>query len=193
MNFTDGKFWMRCLIFVAHAVIMLGHKQKLMVGSGDKPRDPLYSQAKAYLAFGAMLLGHAYFIWHSTQEEFIENDALFYTGAVIFVAGAALRLWAVRLLGHFFTYEIGIRSTHKIIENGPYALIRHPSYTGYLIMLLGAGLSCSSWLFVTWAILSALSFLVIRIYQEERMLVSHFGDQYREYQKRTWRLIPYLF
>jgi protein-S-isoprenylcysteine O-methyltransferase Ste14 len=63
-----------------------------------------------------------------------------------FIGGLALRLWAVLSLGRFFKVTVSIQEGHRVIRSGPYRLVRHPSYSGLLIALLGLGLALETWL-----------------------------------------------
>jgi len=76
---------------------------------------------------------------------------------------------------------------------GPYRFLRHPSYTGMLMILLGLGLASRTWLGTV--IILALFSLVIsyRIRVEEDALKAEFGTEYLEYAKKTKRLFPFLF
>src|SRR6266496_2678179 len=71
---------------------------------------------------------------------------LFWLGILLINAGIALRLYAIHVLGASFTTAVAVAPEQTVIEAGPYRLIRHPSYTGLLITLLGLGLSSTNWL-----------------------------------------------
>ena len=71
---------------------------------------------------------------------------LFWLGILLINAGIALRLYAIHVLGASFTTTVAVAPEQTVIETGPYRLIRHPSYTGLLITLLGLGLSSTNWL-----------------------------------------------
>ena len=115
-----------------------------------------------------------------------------YIGIALIFFGIAFRHWAILILGRFFSDDIGIQPGQKVVDNGPYRLIRHPSYTGILIIQLGIGLAVQS--------LAAMIIIVIafglvfghRIAVEEKLLVSELGESYVAYMNRTKRLIPFL-
>ena len=71
---------------------------------------------------------------------------LFWLGILLINAGIAFRLYAIHVLGASFTTAVAVAPEQTVIETGPYRLIRHPSYTGLLIMFLGFGLSYTNWL-----------------------------------------------
>lgn len=117
---------------------------------------------------------------------------LFWLGLLLIYAGIALRLYAITVLGAFFTTAVAVAPEQTVIEAGPYRLIRHPSYTGFLITLLGFGLSLTNWLSLLVIMGCALMGLSYRIHVEERVLQEHLGQRYQEYMQHTKRLIPFV-
>ena len=117
---------------------------------------------------------------------------LFWLGILLINAGIALRLYAIHVLGASFTTAVAVASEQTVIETGPYRLIRHPSYTGFLITLLGLGLSSTNWLSLVVLMGCALIGLSYRIHVEEHVLKEHLGQRYQEYMRRTKRLIPFV-
>jgi protein-S-isoprenylcysteine O-methyltransferase Ste14 len=112
-------------------------------------------------------------------------------GLAIGLGGAALLMWASHYLGRFLVHEAAIFPDHTLITTGPYRLIRHPIYSGYLALLLGSGLGMLNiWLLLLWP----LSFIGIRIQAgaEERLLDLRFGQAYQRYANSTGMLVPWL-
>jgi protein-S-isoprenylcysteine O-methyltransferase Ste14 len=120
------------------------------------------------------------------------NVFLFWLGLLLIYAGMALRFYAIAVLGTFFTTTVAIAPEQPVIEAGPYRLIRHPSYTGYLITLLGLGLSLTNWLSLLVIMGCALLGVSYRIHVEEHVLKAQLGQRYQEYMRRTKRLIPFV-
>jgi protein-S-isoprenylcysteine O-methyltransferase Ste14 len=112
-------------------------------------------------------------------------------GLALGVAGVAFRWYAINTLGRFFTMRVTTSADQTVVDTGPNRLIRHPSYTGALMTVFGVLLCSTNWL-------SSLCFLIAwpgfayRIRTEERALISALGDPYREYMRRTKRLVPYV-
>ncbi len=71
---------------------------------------------------------------------------VFWFGIVLVYAGLAFRLYAIKVLGRYFTPSVAVFADQQVVKDGPYKLIRHPAYTGLLIMFLGFGLSSTNWL-----------------------------------------------
>ncbi len=122
-----------------------------------------------------------------------KTPAIFFIGLAIMLLGMGLRYWAVATLGAFFRTTIETEQGQRVISTGPYQLIRHPSYCGWLLICLGYGVAVQNWLSVMAAILLPLIALIYRIQTEERVLVSSLGPAYIEYQKKTRKLIPWLW
>ncbi len=82
---------------------------------------------------------------------------------------------------------------HHIVQEGPYRLIRHPGYSGSLLVWIGAGLVTSNWIVLIVVTLVCISAYLYRIRSEEAMLVAEFGEEYENYIRRTRRLIPFVY
>ena len=119
-------------------------------------------------------------------------DWVFYLGIFLMLLGVLVRQYAIAILGRFFSLTVQIAEDHKVVEKGPYRLVRHPSYTGVLITFIGLGLAVQSWgaLLVLLGVFSV-SF-GYRMWVEERTLLSELGEDYASYMKRTKRLIPFI-
>jgi len=106
------------------------------------------------------------------------------------LAGLAVALWSRRTLGNNWSSEIAIQKHHALVERGPYAYLRHPMYSGILLMLLGAAVYFGRY---AWLVLffSCLLGLYLKSRREERLLMRAFPD-YPNYQRRTKALIPFV-
>jgi len=112
--------------------------------------------------------------------------------AVIWI-GLAVRLWAVLALGGAFSTYVQVESEQTVVTRGPYRWVRHPSYTGLLLISLGFGIGAGNWLSIIICIVVPLLGLLPRIAVEESELVRVLGDRYRGYQNQTHRLVPGLW
>jgi protein-S-isoprenylcysteine O-methyltransferase Ste14 len=122
----------------------------------------------------------------------LDGDAVRWLGVFLYVAGGALRIWPVFVLGRRFSGLVAIQPGHELVTEGIYGVIRHPSYLGMIILMLGWALAFRS---IPGVILAALIIppLLARIRSEEALLRSQFGDQYDAYCRRTSRLIPGIY
>jgi protein-S-isoprenylcysteine O-methyltransferase Ste14 len=111
-------------------------------------------------------------------------------GELLLISGFAFRLWAVLTLGRFFKITVSIQEGHTVIRDGPYRLLRHPSYAGLLVAMVGLGLALETWLGLLALILLPLLGVLIRIRVEESALIDALGQEYASYAAETRRLIP---
>lgn len=116
-----------------------------------------------------------------------------WVGLGLWALGLGLRRWAIAVLGRFFTIDVSIHGEHKLIQDGPYRWLRHPSYTGFAMILAGIGLLTGHAPALALILLPAAPGLFWRIRVEEGALRSAFGPAFDDYAKRTWRLIPAIY
>ena len=112
---------------------------------------------------------------------------------LLIITGVVLRLWAIRHLGRFFTVDVGIQSEQRVVRDGPYRFVRHPSYAASLLALTGVACLTFNWLGFVVIVAGCLAAYWIRISVEEKVLINNLGDEYRQYSVRTKRLIPWIF
>ncbi len=118
-------------------------------------------------------------------------DALAWFGVVLCVAGLAFCIWARFTLGRNWSGVVTFKAGHQLITSGPYALVRHPIYTGLLTMVVGtvivqghlAGIIAIPLIFVSFW---------IKLRYEEKIMLEKFPDEYAAYQRRVKRLIPFI-
>ena len=116
------------------------------------------------------------------------------TGLVVMWLGLALRVWSIAALGGDFRTTVEVEPGQAVVSTGPYRWVRHPSYTGLLLIAAGLGVARSEWVSLAACVLLLLPALVRRIHVEEAELDHVLGDAYRNYQSNTTaRLIPRLW
>ncbi|HLO29080.1 MAG TPA: isoprenylcysteine carboxylmethyltransferase family protein, partial [Anaerolineales bacterium] len=111
-------------------------------------------------------------------------------GVALVVFGIVLFVWARRTLGENYSGHLSTKQGQRLIETGPYRIIRHPAYTGFLLMALGLALGYSSLVGIAAILLALLPSMIYRIRIEEKLLAEHFGTQFYKYADKTKRLIP---
>ncbi|MBI5935630.1 MAG: isoprenylcysteine carboxylmethyltransferase family protein [Chloroflexi bacterium] len=115
------------------------------------------------------------------------------TGVGIAVAGFVLLQWSQTTLGKNWSDTPRMIKEQTLVTSGPYRWIRHPIYSAFLLILGATLLIAANWLIgLTWLGMTALE-ITSRIGFEESLMLEYFGEQYREYMKRTGRLAPRLF
>jgi protein-S-isoprenylcysteine O-methyltransferase Ste14 len=133
----------------------------------------------------SFLLPQASILW--------ERTSLFFIGITLMLAGMAFRFYAISVLGQFFTLDVAVQAGQTVVEVGPYRYIRHPSYTGALITLVGLGLALGNWAGILALLACVGTAFAYRIFVEESALVAALGEPYKQYMRRTRRLVPFLF
>jgi protein-S-isoprenylcysteine O-methyltransferase Ste14 len=96
-------------------------------------------------------------------------------------------------LGKNWSISLEIRDKHQLVSGGPYALIRHPMYTSFLLMALGQAFLLSNWFAGLAGPVGFAVLFFLRVGKEERMMLDNFGSGYRDYMEKTKRIIPYLY
>lgn len=114
-----------------------------------------------------------------------------YIGLLLFSAGGAIQLVAIRTLGTHYSVHVTLQNEHRLVQDGLYRIIRHPIYLGLLLNMLGTPLVFRSWLIIP-VLALAVVFVAVRIRQEEALLGEEFGPEFEMYRRRTKLLVPYL-
>jgi protein-S-isoprenylcysteine O-methyltransferase Ste14 len=145
-------------------------------------------------AFSVIALLMAFFSSYTDRIGFwtLDGDAMRWVGVVVCFLGGLLRIVPVYVLRNRFSGLVAIQPRHRLETRGIYSVIRNPSYLGLLITSLGWVLTFRSGVGVLLAA-ALLVPLVARIRAEERLLREHFGAEYNDYCKRTWRLVPGIY
>jgi protein-S-isoprenylcysteine O-methyltransferase Ste14 len=114
-------------------------------------------------------------------------------GLAVMWLGLAIRVWAVAALGRAFRTTVEVDTDQAVVSSGPYRWVRHPSYTGLLLIVAGFGLAVGNWLALAACVAVPLPALLRRIHVEEAELTRVLGEPYRAYRTQTKRLIPGLW
>jgi protein-S-isoprenylcysteine O-methyltransferase len=184
---AQAAFWILLTIYwVSESIVV----RRMRAGGRDGVDD------RGSLRLLAILFQLAW--WTAIALAFVSRTsfrsaALFYAGLGCMAAGQALRSWSIAVLGRLFTVNVAIREGHRLIEAGPYRLLRHPSYTGILLFHLGIGLCIGNVLSLIALLVPLAVGLIRRIHVEEGVLAAGLGTAYREYSGRTWRLVPGIY
>jgi protein-S-isoprenylcysteine O-methyltransferase Ste14 len=123
-------------------------------------------------------------IWPNTLALGVVSDC-------IVLIGVAITVWARITLGRNWSAEVTFKADHELIRSGPYALARHPIYTGLIVMGLGTAINYGR--AIGFALfLSLCGAFWWKARQEEQIMSSHFPEDYSEYKKRVRAIIPFL-
>lgn len=129
-----------------------------------------------------------YFTQNKSEMNFVSM-----TGLVMLLGGTAVRVWAIYILGKNFTATVKVTAKHELIREGPYSVVRHPSYLGALIAITGCPVFLNNIYSVFIAFFLMMLVYYFRITFEEKVLEEHFGNAYINYKKNTYRLLPFIW
>lgn len=111
----------------------------------------------------------------------------------LLLAGVAIRWTAILSLGKAFSSNVAIRETQTVYRGGLYRFMRHPSYSGMLLVFLAIGVHERNWISLLVIMLPTTAALLYRIHVEEIVLNDAFGAEYAAYSQQTKRLIPGIY
>ena len=155
--------------------------------------DPRASERAAGVLAVLGLIGTILYIinpslmaWSSIQLP----EWLRWAGVFIALLGFGLLQWSQNTLGENWSDNPNLMDGHRLVTNGPYQWVRHPIYSSFLLILGSTFFISANWFIGgSWIMMMALD-ISTRIDAEEELLISRYGDQYREYMTRTGRLFP---
>jgi protein-S-isoprenylcysteine O-methyltransferase Ste14 len=150
--------------------------------------------------FGHMLLiAAAFFLLFSARTRigplawrFVpESHGAEYAGLGVTIAGAAFAVWARLFLGGNWSSSVTIKEGHTLVRSGPYAVVRHPIYSGFLFAVTGTAIALGELRGLVALLVAFISWwLKSRI--EERFLIERFGAEYEAYERQVKALIPFV-
>ncbi len=162
-------------------------------GSGSARRDRGSWLVLLVTLYGGMAVAFFLAFRLPATDIAVDPALFFYSGILLILAGVAFRWYAIRILGRFFTRDVATHTGQTVVRQGPYRLIRHPSYAGALITVVGVGLALTNWASLVALVAISLVGYMYRISIEEHALLDAIGQPYREYMRTTRRLIPFIW
>jgi len=112
-------------------------------------------------------------------------------GVVICVLGLFVTIWARRTLAGNWSSDVTFKQGHELVKTGPYRFVRHPIYTGLLVMCLGTGIEIGRLRCLLSLVMVGVGFW-IKLKQEEALMLRHFPNEYPAYQKQVKALVPFV-
>jgi protein-S-isoprenylcysteine O-methyltransferase Ste14 len=189
VGLAGGFVWPAVWILAAVSAIVFRS-----IGQRSQEERPQVTDALGLflqLAFLVLLCGAAYDHRNDSPEARFDGDEV--VGLALVGAGGWLRQRAAAALGPQFTVHLRVEPDHRLVQTGPYRIIRHPNYAGLLLVAFGTAIAFSSPLATIAATVLWLPAMLARVAQEERLLVRTLGTEYEAYARATWRLIPGIY
>jgi protein-S-isoprenylcysteine O-methyltransferase Ste14 len=122
-----------------------------------------------------------------------QRTGVFLVGVVVILIGVAFRWYAIGVLGNYFTRKVVVSANQPVLQHGPYRFIRHPTYSGTLLTMLGVGLATTNWIGLVVLLLLTFTGHLYRVHVEEKALIQAIGQPYTLYMQRSKRFIPGVF
>ena len=117
----------------------------------------------------------------------------FIAGTAMVLAGTLLRRHCWRMLGTSFTGDVRATADQQVVDRGAYRFVRHPAYTGGILLNTGVGLALGTWLGTLLIAVTSFAVYVYRMTVEERTLSTVIGEPYRQFMRTRKRLIPFVY
>lgn len=145
------------------------------------------------IIIAALLLGPGKWFGHSLiRENFVPHtDFVGIIGLIFCFSGTIIACWSKYLLGKNWSLSVQKKVNHELIQNGIYSYLRHPIYTGLLLLFIGNTLIVGDYRGIIAVVIVLVSFW-FKLIKEEKLLIETFGNDYIEYKKKTKALIPFV-
>ena len=132
-------------------------------------------------------------IWLRPGPSIVFPEALVWTGLACSVLGVVFAVAAIATLGRHYDLKLELHAGHELVRDGPYAVVRHPVYTGLALHTIGACLATGNVIFILGSLGVTLPIFVLRARAEEALLRAEFGAAYDRYAREVPMLVPRLF
>ncbi len=131
--------------------------------------------------------------WANNYPAYEGNIVVTIIGFFMILLGIIIRLWAIRTLGKFFTATVVLQQKQTLITTGPYRIVRHPSYLGAFLSIVGCAVFLNAYTSIVVAAVLMCASYIVRIHAEEKALAQYFGNDYLQFSKNTRRLFPLIW
>lgn len=159
-------------------------------------QEPLFKRVLLYwfpLVVAVLLLGPGEWFGHTLiRENFVPHtNFVGIVGLVFCVSGAVIACWSRYTLGKNWSLSVQKKENPELIENGLYKIVRHPIYSGLLLLFIGNAIIVGDYRGIIAVVIVFVSFW-FKLKKEEKLLIEHFGFKYIDYRKRTKALVPFV-
>ena len=114
-------------------------------------------------------------------------------GLLVFIGSLWLFYQVHRELGRNWSDSLEVRQSHTLVTDGLYRYVRHPMYSAFWLWALAQALLLPNWIAGFSGIVGFGTLFFGRVFEEERLMEQAFGAEYRDYMRRTWRIVPGIF
>lgn len=181
---------------VVYAIIILYWTVSAISAKRVKSQEPFFKRFLLYwfpILVALALMGPGEWYGDSMlRENFVEHtNTIGLIGLSLAAIGAGVALWSRIMLGKNWSLAVQQKEDHELIKTGPYKIVRHPIYSGLLILFIGHGLIVGDYRAILAVIIVFISFW-LKLKKEEAVLTHAFGERYLRYKKETKAIIPFI-
>nr|WP_295931890.1 isoprenylcysteine carboxylmethyltransferase family protein [uncultured Dyadobacter sp.] len=187
INFSALVQWRFCMVVLA-TIVIFASQPPLTKADLFNPTDKYSMLGISVMA--VLVTNLSAMEWAAGMNAHRFPKLVDVAGFCLIWGGLALRIYAIVSLNRYFSNPVKIQSDHQLIDTGIYGFIRHPSYTGAIMTILGTILWLHAFASLPFSILLIALAYYHRISQEESLLTVHFGDEYKAYRAKTGSLVP---
>lgn len=126
-----------------------------------------------------------------TLEYKAENQTLRIIGLIFYLIFSWVQIWAFKTLGENYSQDIAIKKDHQLVIAGPFKIIRHPQYLSQILLDLGGAIATLSFILFLLAIIQ-IPFLFMRASIEDKLLEKNFGENFKNFKKKTGQIFPFI-
>lgn len=175
----------------ALAVWLLGSMRVKRTRHAQPSADRLVQLVLVCAAFVFLFQSRYPFAWLKLHP-FPGSPAVAAVGCLLLIAGIAFAIFARASLGKNWSSNVALKAGHKLICEGPYAIVRHPIYTGFLLAILGSAIALNE-VHALLAFPLALLGWKLKSRVEERFMTQEFGSEYIQYRHRVKAIVPFVW
>ena len=180
------------IIYILFFILAVANRYRMMLAV--KARRKIPGNITAGWTFKAMLAFYHIMAFGTLVDFLFVPRSINYwvsiSGLILYFFGIIAREWAVKTLNEYWSVNIEMREGQKLIKTGPYRYLRHPNYLCLACEVLGFPLIFNSFYFFAFALMVYLPLILIRVYLEEKELISQFGQEYIYYRNEAWAFFP---
>jgi protein-S-isoprenylcysteine O-methyltransferase Ste14 len=163
---------------------------------GKKEKRPMKKDIAVLLMFSILISSFCLFSYHLFSENLgmiIEwRHFFFWLGIIVVIIGILIRQYSMFYMGNNYVATLQIQEKQKLISSGPFKVVRHPCYSGFMLSLWGLGLASLNYIFLILIIIYSLLLFLLQINIEEKELERYFKEEYIKYKRETKKIIPFL-
>jgi len=180
---------------IAYFIIRYPHQRRARKTTVEDRRDHIRERTLMLISYSGLFIVPLIYVL-TNQPRFAGytfNSIQASLGAIVLIAGMSLLYRTHRDLGRAWSITLEVRDKHTLITRGIYEKVRHPMYSAFWLWAISQALLLPNWIAGLSGIVGFGTLFFARVGHEERMMLETFGEEYRAYMARTYRLIPGIY